>query len=114
MPTFGDSGVENVIPRTELDGFIHPREIARHALGMEQGPLAGNLIDDDHETHDSPAESAISASSSFIDPGLSNSSMPAKASSAANEEIMYEEEVIEEHLDVEESTLEKLARLCKS
>jgi RNA-dependent RNA polymerase len=80
----GDSGVEDVISRTELDGFIHPREVARLALGMEQGPLAGNLIGDDHETYDSPAESAISASSSFVDLRLSNSFLSAKASSAAN------------------------------
>jgi hypothetical protein len=72
------------------------------------------FIDNDHETYDSPAKSAISASSSFVNLGLSNSSMLAKVSSAANEEIMYEEGVIEEHLDVEESPLEKLARLCKN
>jgi len=116
---YGDSGMEDMIPRTELDGFLHPCTVARPAHDMNQGPLVGRLIDDDHDPSDSSAEFVIvtacdSLSHSFVDLGLSNSSVPAKAVSEANEEIMDEGEIIEEHFDLEESPLERLARLYKN
>lgn len=114
------SGDSHAFTRSESSGVIlETSSLEAETQLPTQCHPSGNLIDDDHDPLYSSAEKTTntpydSPSWSFVDLGLSNSSVPARAISEANEEITGEEMITEEYLDLGESPLEKLARLYKT
>jgi RNA-dependent RNA polymerase len=106
------TGVEDVVPRTELDGFIDPRETARFAhdlqsqlRGLYNANSVGPLSDRRRSADLFPFLGAVATP---------KTSVPEKSGPEAEEELFEDSEEEEIQLDVEESSLEKLARMMDS
>ena len=127
------TGVEDVVPRTELDGFVHPRSTSQFApeLNISHGHHIPGLLDSSKPAR-SLATSNFPLDTNFLLPAT-NGSFPARdfpspsmgnisildslipplseAGAEAGIEDVEEEEI---NLDMEESSLEKLARMMNS
>ena len=133
------TGVEDVITPTKLDGFIVPHESEQHARRPElekakagsdshRGISANNsvisrdsswssLIDDNESPAESTEESTMTPiygrhSPNFVDLTLLQGDVSAQTYYTSHEEVAEEEEVVD--LDLQESSLEKLARMVGS
>lgn len=98
-----DSGIEDVIPRTELDGFLDPCGMASPAYDSSAQPF------------NTQSPQIQDRKPSLIGSSVDDGDTPADPPAAESHEDIFEEEiVIEEDLGVEESLLEKLARLLET
>lgn len=109
------TGLEDVVPRTELDGFLDPRETARLTYYPNtQQPygqyIATSVAPPTDRRHFAEPLSRPIAASTILDTPLPELSGP-----EAEEELFEDVEEEEIHLDMEEeSSLEKLARMMES
>jgi RNA-dependent RNA polymerase len=111
-----DTCIEDIVPRTELDGFIDPQEVAQLAQNSDthhSQPIAGSVtpVTDSKPT---PGPTTDSPYLSVADLTTLDQPLVEKSSRAAGEELFedIEEEMVS--LDMEESSLEKLARMMNS
>ena len=108
-----DTGVEDVVPRTQMDGFLDPREMARQAYSSgSQHPYSQRIVSV------AGSKPAAMTTTNFVSPSIADLSplyTPVfERSGPEAEEELFEAEEEEVHLDVGESSLEKLARMMDS
>lgn len=131
------TGVEDVVPRTELDGFVHPRETAQVAHNAPYGqqhvalvtpfahnkPIHGAPITRLLNTVNfAPTKDSLTVTRPAMDslsPSIANlmifdEPVPQMSEPEAEEDFSGGVEEEEINLDIEESSLEKLARMMNS
>lgn len=112
----GNTGVEDVVPRTVLDGFVDPRQGSRLIHGLRSNLEPVGIVREGAVDHNTPNESTIinpdCLSGSFADMTLLNDGLPNNATAELDRQsIDVEEEMVD--LNVGESSLEKLARMLE-